>query len=165
MDKDSYFIPTGYDSASVLKNFDIQNDLLLLYEERVPYVKPKNVIKEEEVVCEEVNAFLKRFVDKEKKLEEKSTKKVIPTTSVDYSMDPTSYNNNSLNETDLKQIRNSSTNKDDKENFGSIGKVNFDIWKDKNPNAIFGKSIDITSDKSKMTAEEKLVNIPYLIID
>lgn len=36
----------------------------MLYEERVPVVKPKNVIKEEEVACEDTNAFFGKLKDK-----------------------------------------------------------------------------------------------------
>jgi len=64
MDKDSYFIPSGYDSLSTLKSFDIQEHIQLLYDERVPFVKPKNVIKEEEVLCEDIVSFLNRIKDK-----------------------------------------------------------------------------------------------------
>lgn len=69
MDKDSYFIPVGYDSLSLLRNFDMNNQLAMLYEDKVAYVKAKNVIKEEEVVCEDINVFLKRYIDKGKKIE------------------------------------------------------------------------------------------------
>lgn len=61
MDKDSFFIPSGYDSLTTLKNFDINNHLAMLYEERVPYVKPKNVIKEEEIMCEDTQVFLGKY--------------------------------------------------------------------------------------------------------
>lgn len=57
-DKDSYFLPVGYDTLTILKGSDINGDLDKLYEERIPYVKPKNVMKEEEVVCQDISAFL-----------------------------------------------------------------------------------------------------------
>lgn len=58
IEKDSYFIPSGYDSAATIKNFDTQGHLTMLYEDKVPYVKPKNIIKEDEVGCEDLNSFL-----------------------------------------------------------------------------------------------------------
>jgi hypothetical protein len=39
----------------------MNQELSKLYEERVPQVKPKNVIKEDEVVCEDINSFLNRL--------------------------------------------------------------------------------------------------------
>ena len=58
IDKDAYFIPSGYDSLSALKNSDTQGFLEVLYDERIPPEKTKNVIKEEEIVCEDTNVFL-----------------------------------------------------------------------------------------------------------
>jgi hypothetical protein len=64
MDKDAYFIPAGYDSLPLLRNNDVSNDLSKLYEERVPYVKPKNIVREEEIICEDLSTFLSKFTKK-----------------------------------------------------------------------------------------------------
>ena len=58
IDKDCYFIPAGYDSLTALKSMDTQNDLNVLYDERIPQEKIKNFITEEEIVCEDTNVFL-----------------------------------------------------------------------------------------------------------
>jgi hypothetical protein len=62
MDRDSYYIPVGYDSSSILKNFDSQGHLEILYDERIQKISQKNIIKEEEVVCEDTNAFLGKIL-------------------------------------------------------------------------------------------------------
>jgi dynein light intermediate chain 1 len=58
IDKDCYFIPAGYDSLTALKSMDTQNDLAVLYDERIPQEKMKNYVGEEEIVCEDTNVFL-----------------------------------------------------------------------------------------------------------
>ncbi len=40
-DKDSYFVPSGYDSLPVLKGFDTNDDLSKDYDERIPPYKSK----------------------------------------------------------------------------------------------------------------------------
>ena len=60
-EKESFFIPAGYDSLSALRNSDTQNMLNVLYDEKIPVVKPKTYVKEEEIVCEETNVFLARM--------------------------------------------------------------------------------------------------------
>jgi dynein light intermediate chain 1 len=147
MDKDSYFIPAGYDSLSVLKNFDIQNELQLLYEDRVPYVKPKNVIKEEEIVCEDVNLFLRRFVDKGQKLTSAHSRRNV---SSDYATEE----RQSLPNDDSRASVNRESTSDNKDNFSSNNKVNFDIFK--NPNKPT-TSIDVSSYKNASTADKLVI--------
>jgi hypothetical protein len=145
MDRDSYFVPAGYDWISILKNFDIQNELQLLYEERVPYVKPKNVIKEEEVVCEDVNLFLKRFVDKGKKVEGVTRRANL----TEYATEENKPNNYSTEDRN-SIIKNTDNSNDIKDNFTSNGKsVNFEIFN----NVQKGKnqSIDLNSGTSGIT--------------
>lgn len=66
MDKDSFFIPAGYDSQAILKNFDMNNDLGKIYEERIPANKPKNIVKEQEVICEDIVSILNSIRDSKK---------------------------------------------------------------------------------------------------
>jgi len=40
-DKDSYFVPSGYDSLPVLREFDSNDELKKLYDERIPPLKNK----------------------------------------------------------------------------------------------------------------------------
>jgi hypothetical protein len=68
MDRDAFFIPSGYDNLNVLKSTDVNNDLSTPYEERIPMVKPKAIIRDEEVFCEDVNTFLNKFKNKTKTL-------------------------------------------------------------------------------------------------
>jgi dynein light intermediate chain 1 len=44
VDHDNYFIPSGYDSLSVLKGFDVTQDLEKLYDERIPKLKVKGQV-------------------------------------------------------------------------------------------------------------------------
>lgn len=60
-EKESYFIPAGYDSLSALKNSDTQNMLSILYDEKLPVVKPKTYVNEDEIVCEDTNVFLAKL--------------------------------------------------------------------------------------------------------
>jgi dynein light intermediate chain 1 len=69
MDKDAYFIPSGYDNLNVLKSTDINNDLAIPFEERIVPVKPKAIIREEEIFCEDVNNFLSKFKNKVKSVQ------------------------------------------------------------------------------------------------
>lgn len=153
MDRDSYFVPAGYDSISTLKSFDIQNELSMLYEERVPYVKPKNVIKEEEIACEDSNAFLKRFIS--------STKKPEPTSRRNISEHAYSTEDSkSLLEEKLNITRNLSE-KDSAvtENYTSNGKsVNFEIFKNQQ-----GKlsSMDVSATGAKPTSTAERLVIIY----
>ena len=65
-DKTSFFIPSGYDRFSVLRNSDTQHDLdsdyfeVIKNEERVK----ENNEKEEIIVCEKVSEFLKKIKER-----------------------------------------------------------------------------------------------------
>jgi hypothetical protein len=157
MDKDGYFMPAGYDTLQVLKSFDIRNDLRTLYDERILPVKQKSLAKEEEVICEDLNLFLKRFVDKTKKLDDKLSKLqtggVVSESKIDYTSSSMSQNTDSAADIKAKLASVSSAGRDvEKEN--SSNKVNFDIFKQS-----AGSSSKVNeSTESKMTTEEKLVN-------
>ena len=44
----------------------MSNDLGKIYEERIPVVKPKNIVKEQEVICEDITAILNNIRDNKK---------------------------------------------------------------------------------------------------
>lgn len=64
MDKNSFFIPSGYDRFSVLKNNDTQNDLDSLYSDKIKIEeKPdddEDILKEE-ITCEKLSDFLQKI--------------------------------------------------------------------------------------------------------
>ena len=41
----------------------MNNDLGKIYEDRIPVIKPKNIIKEQEVICEDITAYLNSVRD------------------------------------------------------------------------------------------------------
>lgn len=51
---------------TLLKGFDINNELSKIYEERIPAIKQKNIIKEQEVICEDMSVFLNAWRDNKK---------------------------------------------------------------------------------------------------
>jgi hypothetical protein len=51
---------------TILKGFDINNDLSKIYEEMIPAIKQKNIIKEQEVFCEDISVFLNAWRDNKK---------------------------------------------------------------------------------------------------
>jgi hypothetical protein len=158
MDKDAYFVPSGYDSLPVLKSFDIRNDLRTLYDERIYPVKQKSLLKEEEVTCEDLNLFLKRFIDKTKKFDDKLSK--LQSAGLENKIDYTNSSMTSTADSDMKnKMSISSRSELDKEN--STNKVNFDIFKQSSMSAT--KMTE--GSESKMTTEEKLVkNFFYKIL-
>jgi hypothetical protein len=127
MDKDSYFVPASYDSLPVLRSFDFRNDLRILYDERIYPIKQKSLTKEEEVVCEDINLFLKRFLDKNKKYDDKLNKP--GNGNVENKTDYTTSSITQSSDSDVKaKLSGTSSGKEpDKEN--SASKVNFDIFK------------------------------------
>jgi hypothetical protein len=156
MDKDSYFVPAGYDTLEVLRSYDIKNDLKTLYDEKIFPAKQKSVAKEEEVICEDLNSFLKKFVDKTKKLDDKMSKMQIGNapgeSKTDYSSNTVSQNTEAGADYKSKMSNLSSGRDIEKENSSS--KVNFDIFKQS-----AGSSSKLAEvNESKMTTEEKLVN-------
>ena len=62
-DKNSYFIPSGYDRLSVLKSNDSQHDLDYEYTDKIKEEKEEKVI-EDEIVCEKVSDFLKKVKER-----------------------------------------------------------------------------------------------------
>ena len=58
IDKDSFFIPSGYDSLDSLKLSDSLHYIDMLYEDRIQSEKMKPIIEEEEIICEDTNVFL-----------------------------------------------------------------------------------------------------------
>lgn len=61
IDKESYFIPSGYDSLSILKSYDAQNDLDKIFSERINSTKQSAKSIEEEISCEDSQMFLRKF--------------------------------------------------------------------------------------------------------
>lgn len=51
---------------TLLKGFDLNNDLAKLFEEKIPPIKQKNIIKDQEVVCEDLSVFLNAWRDNKK---------------------------------------------------------------------------------------------------
>ena len=51
---------------TLLKGFDISNDLSKIYDERIPAPKQKNIIKEQEVICEDLSVFLNSWRENKK---------------------------------------------------------------------------------------------------
>ena len=64
IDKESYFIPAGYDSLNLLQSFDFQEDLKKIYTERIVIIKAKLTQNDEEIQCEDSQQFLKKFWEK-----------------------------------------------------------------------------------------------------
>ena len=156
MDKESYFVPSGYDSLPILKSFDIRDDLKTIYDDRIVPVKQKNMVKEEEVTCEDLNLFLKRYIDKNKKYDDKLNKLQ---SGMDNKVEYSGSTITQVSDMDSKAKLSLLSSKEvDKEN--SANKVNFDIFKQANAG---GSSKVVESSESKMSTEEKLVNNKKLI--
>ena len=58
IDRDSFFIPSGYDSLQTLKESDNNEYLKILFEEKIQKEAEKNIPIEEEIICEDTNIFL-----------------------------------------------------------------------------------------------------------
>lgn len=66
-DKNSYFIPSGYDRFSLLKNNDKQHDIDVEYSDMIKneeIIINSNISKEEEVSCEKVSDYLKKIKER-----------------------------------------------------------------------------------------------------
>lgn len=61
IEKNSYFIPSGYDNLNVLNSFDQNGDLSRMFNDRIMKVKTKTEEKEEEMICEDPQVFLKKW--------------------------------------------------------------------------------------------------------
>ena len=63
IDKNAFFIPSGYDRLSVLKNSDTDQELDYEFTDVIKEEKEENKV-EEEIVCEKVSDFLKKVKDR-----------------------------------------------------------------------------------------------------
>ena len=63
-DKNSYFIPSGYDRLSVLKSNDTQNDLNHDYADQIKGEKEEDIVMEEEIKCEKLSDYLKKIKER-----------------------------------------------------------------------------------------------------
>ena len=61
IDRDSFFIPSGFDSLQTLKESDINEYLNILYEEKIQKEAEKNIPIEDEIICEDTNLFLSKL--------------------------------------------------------------------------------------------------------
>ena len=60
-DKNSYFIPSGYDRLSVLKSNDTQNDLNHDYADQIKGEKEEDTKMEDEIKCEKLSDYLQKI--------------------------------------------------------------------------------------------------------
>ena len=63
-DKNSYFIPSGYDRLSVLKSNDTQNDLNHDYADQIKGEKEEDTKMEDEIKCEKLSDYLKKIKER-----------------------------------------------------------------------------------------------------
>ena len=63
IDKNAFFIPSGYDRLSVLKNSDTDQELDYEFTDVIKEEKEENIV-EDEIVCEKVSDFLKKVKDR-----------------------------------------------------------------------------------------------------
>lgn len=91
IDKESFFIPAGYDSLNLLNSFDVQNDLSKIYSERINSSKVHVKATEEEVVCEESQAFLKKFYGQQPVSSGQSIRQRIDKTPSEKTIQPNAY--------------------------------------------------------------------------
>jgi dynein light intermediate chain 1 len=61
IDRDSFFIPSGYDNNQLLKESDVNNYLNILYDEKIQKEAEKNIPIEDEIICEDTNLFLSKL--------------------------------------------------------------------------------------------------------
>ena len=61
IDRDSFFIPSGFDSLQTLKESDINEYLNILFEEKIQKEAEKNIPIEDEIICEDTNLFLSKL--------------------------------------------------------------------------------------------------------
>ena len=60
-EKNSYFIPSGYDRLSVLKSNDTQKDLDYEYSDKIKPEKEEEPQLEEEIKCEKLSNYLHKI--------------------------------------------------------------------------------------------------------
>ena len=64
IDKNSFFIPSGYDRLSVLKSNDSQHDLDYEYTDQIKEQKEEDIFFEDEIVCEKLTDYLKKIKER-----------------------------------------------------------------------------------------------------
>ena len=64
IDKNSFFIPSGYDRLSVLKSNDSQHDLDYEYSDQIKQEKEEDTIVEDVIKCEKLSDYLKKIKDR-----------------------------------------------------------------------------------------------------
>ena len=64
IDKNSFFIPAGYDRLSVLKSSDTQSDLDYEFTDIIKEEKEEEEKIEEEILCENMSDFLKKVKER-----------------------------------------------------------------------------------------------------
>jgi type IV secretory pathway TrbL component len=142
----------------------MNQELSKLYEERVPQVKPKNVIKEDEVVCEDINSFLNRLRSMVKKTNISSHNIREFMNQGENNRSPTHKTQISMTDSEVKETSNYTTNELSKNDYSS---TNLSEEKDRKKVDFskFGSSktsSDLTAtsssdSKSKMDATQRLV--------
>ena len=61
IDKNSYFIPSGYDRLSVLKSNDTQKDLDCEFSDQIKGEKEEDTKMEDEIKCEKLSDYLQKI--------------------------------------------------------------------------------------------------------
>ena len=67
IDKNSYFIPSGYDRFSVLRSNDMNKDLDFEYSDVIKEEKEDEAKEEAEIKCEKISDYLKKVKDRKYK--------------------------------------------------------------------------------------------------
>ena len=137
IDKNSFFIPSGYDRLSVLKSNDSQNDLDYEYTDVIKEEKEEKLKEENEIKCEKVSDYLKKVKDRTYK----SRKSMIRN-------DLQSGKSILQGIKELNQ-KNEIANKEKDKNLEKVDK--FQKFRDKKES----KPIESESDKPKLTQEER----------
>ena len=143
IDKNSFFIPSGYDRLSVLKSNDSQNDLDYEYIDIIKEEKQEEKKEEDEIKCEKMSDFLKKVKDRTYR----SRKSIIRNDlQIGKKNSIQSLNIGSLKSKDILPIEN------DKEKNTTSEKVDkFQKFRDKKEN----KSGETENEKSKLNQEER----------
>lgn len=109
VEKDAYFIPAGYDSTPLLASYDLQGDLAKIFNEKISNVKQKQANNDEELICEDVQIFLKKFYGvvgntiKPKTGLESNPKLNMNNYATNTNTGPTNLSNNTVKEDTIKQ--------------------------------------------------------------
>ena len=142
IDKESYFIPAGYDSISVIKSYDINQELGRFFNDKIIPVKSKSQINEEEITCEDSQIFLKRYYGGGGCQSKQST---TTTRSIPKSIDTANYSSNGdINKITPKGLENKQESKRDFSNF----------YKDTAGN----NSVDVSSTSNSKTSNQDKID-------